>query len=78
MGTVCGLRGALSVTTSFAVTFPKSSGMNVTTMLQLAPGATEPQLLLTLKSSLSAPEIGLTEILVMLNVAFPVLVTVSV
>src|SRR6516164_6403022 len=53
---VCGLPGALSATESAAVRDPRWVGVNVTLIVQLAPGATElPQLFVWAKSPGSAP-----------------------
>jgi len=54
---------------------PAAAGLKVTLMVQLEPAVTvEPQLLVWVKSPGLAPA---TEILVTVNVALPVLVTVT-
>src|SRR5450755_2913448 len=66
--TVCGLEIALSVTLMLPVRVLSVVGLNLTVMLQLAPAATlVPQVLISSKSPLAA-------MLVMVNVAVPVLV----
>ena len=72
MGTVCGLVGALSATTTVAVRVPAATGLKATLMVQLAPAATElPQLFVWIKSLALAPE---TATLVTFRSAPPVLV----
>lgn len=72
----CGLPAALSVMVTAPVRVPVAVGVNVTLMVQLPLlAATElPQLLLCAKSPLFAP---VTPMFVMLNVAFPVFVSVT-
>jgi hypothetical protein len=72
---VCGLPVALSVTLTEAVRLPLAEGVKVTLIVQVAPPATElPQLLLWAKSPALVP-VSVT--LVMLNVALPLLVRVT-
>jgi hypothetical protein len=67
---------ALSVMMIFALLVPVLVGVNVTLMLQLAPGPTlEPQLLVCAKSAGFAPP---TMILVILKLAVPLFVSVTV
>jgi len=74
--TVWGLPGALSVIESEAVSVPWAVGLNVTLMVHVAPAATlEPQVLVSEKSDALLP-LRLT--LVMVSVAAPVLVRVTV
>ena len=70
--TVCGLPLALSATESEPVRVPVAVGLKVTLIVQLAPAATlVPQVLVSEKSPV-------VEMLVMLRVAVPVLVSVTV
>ena len=74
--TVCGLPLALSVTPSEAVRVPRAEGVNITAIAQLAPAATElPHVLVCAKSPALVP---VTAMLVMLKVALPVLLRVTV
>ena len=71
--TVCGLVGALSVIVIVPVGVPAPVGVKVTEIVQLALALRlEPQLLVWTKTLLAI------EILVMLSVAFPLLVRVTV
>jgi hypothetical protein len=73
--TAWGLPLALSVMLTEAVRLPLAEGVKVTLIVQLAPPATElPQLLLWAKSPALVP-VSVT--LVMLNVALPLLVRVT-
>ena len=75
---LCGLPDALSVTDREAFRTPVAVGLNVMLMVQLAPAATlEPQVLVSAKSPLFAPVMPMPEPM-MVNVAVPVLVSVSV
>jgi hypothetical protein len=70
--TDCGLPEALSVMLRVPVRVPEAVGLKVTLMLQLAPAATElPQLSVSAKSPLA-------EILVIVKLTVPVLVSVTV
>ena len=70
--TDCGLPEALSVMLKVPVRIPEAVGVNVTLMVQLAPAATElPQVSVSAKSPLA-------EILVIVKVAEPVLLSVTV
>src|SRR5262249_2858601 len=70
--TICGLPGASSVTARSPFRVPSAVGVKVTLMVQLAPAFTElPQLLFSAKSPLVA-------MLVMVRVALPLLVRVTV
>jgi ABC-type sulfate transport system permease component len=70
-GTVCGLPTALSVMVRLPVLVPVAVGLKVTLMVQLALAATlEPQVLVWEKSPLGV-------MLVMLRVALPVLLSVT-
>ena len=74
--TVCGLPLALSVMLSEAVRLPLAEGVNVTLIVQLVPAATlAPQLLVCAKSLALVPA---SARLVMLKVALPVLLRVTV
>jgi hypothetical protein len=75
--TVCGEFAALSTSESVAVRVPVAAGSNVTTMLQLAPGATllVQLLLVTVKSPAFVPLIAADETE---RAALPLFVTVSV
>jgi hypothetical protein len=65
-----------SVTVTAAVRAPEALGLNVTLMAQLAPAATlDPQLLVSVKSVALLP---VTATLLMLRVALPELVMVTV
>jgi len=69
---VCGLAPALSVMLIMPVRVPVAVGLNVTLIVQLAPAASDPpQLLLSAKSPLAV-------IPVIVNAAFPVLLSVAV
>ena len=62
----------MSEMSTVAVRVPVAAGVNVTLIVQLPPAATElPQVLVLLKSLAFAP---VTEMLVMLRLAFPVFV----
>lgn len=75
---LCGLPEALSVTESEALRAPVAVGLNVTLMVQFAPAATlEPHVLVSAKSPLFAPVMLMPEPL-MVKVAVPVLVKVTV
>jgi hypothetical protein len=77
-GILCGLPEALSVTESEAFRAPVADGLKVTLIVQFAPAATlEPQVLVSVKSPLFAPPMAMPEPL-MLNVAVPVFVSVTV
>ena len=74
--TACGLPLALSVMLSEAVRLPEAEGVKVTLIVQLAPAATElPHVLVRAKSPALVPA---TAMLVMLKVALPVLLRVTV
>ena len=74
--TACGLPLALSLMLSEAVSLPLAVGVNVTLIVQLAPAASElPQVLVWAKALALAPVIAT---LVMLNVAVPLFVRVTV
>jgi hypothetical protein len=61
---------------SAAVRFPRAEGVNITAIVQLAPAATElPHVLVSAKSLALVP---VTVMLVMLKVALPVLLRVTV
>ena len=69
---VCGLPLALSVKVTEAVRVPAAAGVNVTLIVQLLFAATElPQVLVWLKSLAFVP---VSEMLVMLKLAFPVFI----
>ena len=69
---VCGLPLALSVMLTEAVRVPAAAGVNVTLIVQLLFAATElPQVLVWLKSLAFVP---VSEMLVMLKLAFPVFI----
>jgi len=73
--TVCGLNGALSATANVAVRDPPCIGVNVTLIVQLAPGASElPHVVLRAKSAGSVP---VKLMLVILRDAVPKLVSVT-
>src|SRR5215469_10855556 len=72
----CGLPAALSVTLSVAARAPGAVGLNLISMLQLAPAARElPQLWVCTKSARSAPVIAMPEIV---KLAVPVFLRVIV
>ena len=72
---VWGLLGALSVTVSVADLAPEAVGLNVTLIAQLAPAATLlPQVFVCEKSAPLAP---VNVMLVIVNVAVPLLVSVT-
>jgi hypothetical protein len=74
--TVCGLARALSVMLTEAVRLPLADGVNVTLMVQEAPAATDlPHVFVSAKLLLLVPLIAR---LVILNVALPVLLRVTV
>ena len=76
-GTLCGLPEALSVTDSEPFRTPVAVGLNVMLMVQFAPAATlAPHVLVSAKSPLFAPLMLIPEPL-MVNVAVPVLVRVT-
>ena len=73
--TVCGLPVALSVMVTAAVSVPTSEGLKVTLIVQVPFAATElPHVLVWVKSPALVP---VTEILVKVKLAFPVLVRVT-
>ena len=75
MGTVCGLRGALSVTLSDAVAFPPAVGVKVTLMVQEVSGESEEgHSLVWANSDASGPVIEIVE---SVSVVSPVLVSVT-
>ena len=75
--TVCGLPLVLSVMLSVAVRRPEAEGVNVTSIVQLPPAGTElPQVSAVSAKSLALAPVGTR--LVMLNVALPLLVRVTV
>jgi hypothetical protein len=72
--TVCGLFVAVSETVNVAVRLPGAVGLNFTLIVQVPFNATEPpHVLVSVKSAGSAP---VTEMLMMVKLAFPVLVRV--
>ena len=74
--TACGLPLAVSLMLTEAVSLPPAVGVNVTLIVQLAPAASElPQVLVWAKALALAPVIAT---LVMLNVALPSLVRVTI
>jgi len=74
--TVCGLPLELSAMLSEAASVPATEGVNITTIVQLAPAASElPHVLLCAKSLALVP---VSARLVMLKAALPVLLRVTV
>jgi len=73
--TVCGLPLALSAILSEPVSVPAMEGVNITTIVHLAPAATEPPHVLLCSKSLELVPVIVR--LVMFRVALPVLLRVT-